>query len=229
MAGQSVGMVTAETPVRELVDQAVMPWPRDLMPRSHPEAGQGCRETRQGALPWRTRATLWMGGRRGASVDNRHVAAAPGRARRLRRARGLRAGHGAAMRRAAVRRDLERRAAVRRRRLVSEVCSIYVMRPGEILELAATHGLNPAAVGRTRLRVGEGIVGLCAATQEVMNLAGRAEPSRVRLSAGDRGGAVCLHDRGTGATRRSHGWRPGRAEPHAAAATPRRRSMFLRL
>ncbi|HTC11904.1 MAG TPA: putative PEP-binding protein [Acetobacteraceae bacterium] len=55
--------------------------------------------------------------------------------------------------------------------LVSEVCSIYVMRPGEVLELAATHGLNPSAVGRTRLRVGEGIVGLCAATQEVMNLA----------------------------------------------------------
>lgn len=55
--------------------------------------------------------------------------------------------------------------------LVSEVCSIYVMRPGDVLELAATHGLNPSAVGRTRLRVGEGIVGLCAATQEVMNLA----------------------------------------------------------
>ncbi len=55
--------------------------------------------------------------------------------------------------------------------LVSEVCSIYVMRAGEILELAATHGLNPAAVGRTRLRVGEGIVGLCAARQEVLNLA----------------------------------------------------------
>ncbi len=54
--------------------------------------------------------------------------------------------------------------------LVSEVCSIYVMRPGEILELTATHGLNPAAIGRTRLRVGEGIVGLCAATQAVMNL-----------------------------------------------------------
>ena len=52
--------------------------------------------------------------------------------------------------------------------LVSEVCSIYVMRPGEILELTATHGLNAAAVGRTRLRVGEGIVGLCAATQEVL-------------------------------------------------------------
>ena len=35
----------------------------------------------------------------------------------------------------------------------------------------ATEGLNQAAVGRTRLRVGEGIVGLCAATGAVMNLA----------------------------------------------------------
>jgi phosphotransferase system enzyme I (PtsP) len=54
--------------------------------------------------------------------------------------------------------------------LVSEVCSVYVQRPGDILELAATEGLNPAAIGRTRLRVGEGIVGLCAATGNVMNL-----------------------------------------------------------
>src|SRR3954469_2353594 len=54
--------------------------------------------------------------------------------------------------------------------MVSEVCSVYVSRPGDILELAATHGLNPDAVGRTRLRVGEGIVGLCAATASVMNL-----------------------------------------------------------
>jgi phosphotransferase system enzyme I (PtsP) len=54
--------------------------------------------------------------------------------------------------------------------LVSEVCSVYVLRPGEILELAATEGLNPVAIGRTRLRVGEGIVGLCAATAAVMNL-----------------------------------------------------------
>ncbi len=54
--------------------------------------------------------------------------------------------------------------------LVSEVCSIYATRPGEILELVATEGLNPQAIGRTRLRVGEGIVGLCAATAQVMNL-----------------------------------------------------------
>src|ERR1700733_6045013 len=54
--------------------------------------------------------------------------------------------------------------------LVSEVCSVYAARPGEILELVATEGLNPQAVGRTRLRVGEGIVGLCAAAAKVMNL-----------------------------------------------------------
>ncbi len=54
--------------------------------------------------------------------------------------------------------------------IVSEVCSVYVQRPGDILELAATEGLKPDAVGRTRLRVGEGIVGLCAATGSVMNL-----------------------------------------------------------
>src|SRR5215469_5242894 len=54
--------------------------------------------------------------------------------------------------------------------LVSEVCSVYAIRAGEILELIATEGLNQQAVGRTRLRVGEGIVGLCAATSQVMNL-----------------------------------------------------------
>jgi phosphotransferase system enzyme I (PtsP) len=55
--------------------------------------------------------------------------------------------------------------------LVAEVCSAYGMRGGEILELRATHGLNPSAIGRTRLRVGEGIVGLVAATGHVLNLA----------------------------------------------------------
>src|SRR5580692_8455842 len=54
--------------------------------------------------------------------------------------------------------------------LVSEVCSVYVQRPGDILELTATEGLRPDAIGQTRLRVGEGIVGLCAATGSVMNL-----------------------------------------------------------
>ncbi len=55
--------------------------------------------------------------------------------------------------------------------LVAEVCSAYGLRSGEILELRATHGLNQAAIGRTRLRVGEGIVGLVAATGVMLNLA----------------------------------------------------------
>src|ERR1035437_8154226 len=54
--------------------------------------------------------------------------------------------------------------------LVAEVCSIYATKPGDMLELAATEGLRPEAVGRTRLRVGEGIVGLVAATAHPKNL-----------------------------------------------------------
>ena len=54
--------------------------------------------------------------------------------------------------------------------LVAEVCSIYAIRPGDLLELTATYGLNRAAVGRTRLRVGEGIVGITAATGTLQNL-----------------------------------------------------------
>ena len=52
----------------------------------------------------------------------------------------------------------------------AEACAIYAMRNGDTLELAATQGLNPDAVGRTRLRVGEGIVGIAAATAMVQNL-----------------------------------------------------------
>jgi phosphotransferase system enzyme I (PtsP) len=54
--------------------------------------------------------------------------------------------------------------------LVAEVCSIYAMRPGDILEMVATEGLRQEAVGHTRLRVGEGIVGLVAATADNLNL-----------------------------------------------------------
>ena len=43
--------------------------------------------------------------------------------------------------------------------MVAEVCSIYLLRAGEVLELFATQGLNPSAVHATRLRVGEGLVG----------------------------------------------------------------------
>jgi phosphotransferase system, enzyme I, PtsP len=55
--------------------------------------------------------------------------------------------------------------------VVAEVCSCYVSRPGDVLELFATIGLNPDAVHRTRLRVGEGLVGEIAATARPLAIA----------------------------------------------------------
>ncbi|MGP8025247.1 MAG: putative PEP-binding protein [Acidocella sp.] len=55
--------------------------------------------------------------------------------------------------------------------LATDASVIYVARAGEQLELAATQGLNVQAVGHTRLRVGEGIVGMVAASGDIMNLA----------------------------------------------------------
>jgi phosphotransferase system enzyme I (PtsP) len=43
--------------------------------------------------------------------------------------------------------------------MVAEVCSTYVMRAGQVLELFATEGLKQEAVHQTRLRVGEGLIG----------------------------------------------------------------------
>ena len=48
--------------------------------------------------------------------------------------------------------------------MVAEVCSIYLRRDDETLELCATEGLNPEAVHKTRLRVGQGLVGRIAKT-----------------------------------------------------------------
>ncbi len=55
--------------------------------------------------------------------------------------------------------------------MVAEVCSCYVARPGDVLELFATVGLNPDAVHRTRLRVGEGLVGEIAANARPLAIA----------------------------------------------------------
>lgn len=55
--------------------------------------------------------------------------------------------------------------------LHADVCSIYFSRPGDILELYASHGLKQAAVHATRLRFGEGLVGEVAATGLDLNLA----------------------------------------------------------
>ncbi|WP_225889785.1 phosphoenolpyruvate--protein phosphotransferase [Indioceanicola profundi] len=53
----------------------------------------------------------------------------------------------------------------------ADVCSCYVMRAGEVLELFSTIGLNPGAVHKTRLRVGEGLVGDVAAHSRPVALA----------------------------------------------------------
>lgn len=55
--------------------------------------------------------------------------------------------------------------------LDADVCSCYVLRAGEVLELFATKGLLASAVHATRLRVGEGLVGLIAAQARPMSFA----------------------------------------------------------
>lgn len=55
--------------------------------------------------------------------------------------------------------------------MVAEVCSCYVMRAGEVLELFSTEGLRRDAVHQTRLRTGEGLVGDIAAHARPLALA----------------------------------------------------------
>jgi phosphotransferase system enzyme I (PtsP) len=59
--------------------------------------------------------------------------------------------------------------------MVAEVCSIYLRRAGGVLELFATEGLNRDAVHRTRLKPGEGLVGLVAQTATPLNLSNAPE------------------------------------------------------
>ncbi|MCF6445051.1 phosphoenolpyruvate--protein phosphotransferase [Nereida sp. MMG025] len=51
----------------------------------------------------------------------------------------------------------------------TEVCSIYLFRDADTLELCATEGLNDDAVHQTRLRRGEGLVGRVAKTTQIVN------------------------------------------------------------
>ena len=53
----------------------------------------------------------------------------------------------------------------------TEVCSIYLFRDEETLELCATEGLNAEAVHQTRMRMGEGLVGRVAKRGSVVNTA----------------------------------------------------------
>ena len=53
----------------------------------------------------------------------------------------------------------------------TEVCSIYLFRDTETLELCATEGLRADAVHKTRMRLGEGLVGRVAQRNAVINAA----------------------------------------------------------
>ena len=83
----------------------------------------------------------------------------------LQRLRDVMAGHGSAQDR------LDRIVRIIAADMVAEVCSCYLMRAGEVLELFATQGLNPDAVHKTRLRVNEGLVGYVAGHARPLNLA----------------------------------------------------------
>ncbi|MCF7697816.1 phosphoenolpyruvate--protein phosphotransferase [Loktanella sp. M215] len=53
----------------------------------------------------------------------------------------------------------------------TEVCSIYLFRDADTLELCATEGLQAESVHQTRMRLGEGLVGRVARTRQVVNAA----------------------------------------------------------
>lgn len=54
--------------------------------------------------------------------------------------------------------------------MVAEVCSVYILRADDVLELFATEGLKPEAVHQTGLRIGEGLVGVIADEARPLNL-----------------------------------------------------------
>ncbi len=54
--------------------------------------------------------------------------------------------------------------------MIAEVCSCYLRRAGDVLELYATEGLKKNSVHKTRLRFGEGLVGDIAAHARPLNL-----------------------------------------------------------
>lgn len=71
--------------------------------------------------------------------------------------------------------DLEQAVAVIVRRVSStmavDVCSVYLFEPvSRQLVLMATHGLNPESIGKVRLDLGEGLVGLVGTRAEPVNV-----------------------------------------------------------
>ncbi len=57
----------------------------------------------------------------------------------------------------------------------SQVCSVYLLRAGDIMELFASEGLNKTSVHLTRMNMGQGLVGAVASSAEPLNLANAQE------------------------------------------------------
>ncbi len=85
--------------------------------------------------------------------------------RLLRRLRDMMASHGSAQTR------LNQVVSLIATDMVAEVCSCYLLRAGDVMELFATKGLNPDAVHKTRMALNEGLVGHIATTARPLNLA----------------------------------------------------------
>src|SRR5262249_406255 len=105
------------------------------------------------------------GPRPGSPAAINPAAAATGTRRLLRRLRDVMAASGTAQER------LARTGVLVAAAKVAEGRPVSGLRGGEVLELFATEGLRPEAVHRTRLRVGEGLVGVIAATARPLALA----------------------------------------------------------
>ncbi len=88
-----------------------------------------------------------------------------GSRRMLRRLRDIMAGPGSAQSR------LDHVVTLIAQEMVAEVCSVYVARAGQVLELFATEGLRADAVHHTRLHFAEGLVGHIAARGRPLALA----------------------------------------------------------
>jgi len=82
--------------------------------------------------------------------------------------------HGIMAKRGSAQAKLDRVVDLVAEKMLSEVCSIYLLRDNK-LELFATHGLRKEAVHVTRLAMGEGLVGTIAAEGRILNLAEAAK------------------------------------------------------
>ena len=82
----------------------------------------------------------------------------------------LRRLHGVMASSASAQERLDRVVRVIAQNMVAEVCSIYLARAGNVLELFATEGLKRDAVHNTRMSDGEGLVGLVAERGLSLNL-----------------------------------------------------------